>query len=173
MGEREERACLRVRVCGGGTCGCVRGWAHIVGLTGRRVRWRGRWRGPRERWKAALEWAQNQNTAIKDVVSWKQVQNPADAGRQLHAVLAQLCDGEALDLVQNTADRDGWAAWRVTRRFDPRRAGKRRNIMPELLQPGSCDPEDLNRAIAKWTEQAEIYENRSLPITSRAAFSVE
>ena len=34
-------------------------------------------------------------------------------GRQLYAVLAQLCDGEALDLVQNVVNSDGWEAWRV------------------------------------------------------------
>ena len=48
---------------------------------------------------------------------------PADAGRQLYAVLAQLCDGEAHDLVQNTTDSGGWEAWRVlTRRSDPQGA---------------------------------------------------
>ena len=40
---------------------------------------------------------------------------PADAGRLFYAVLAQLCDGEALDFVQ-TADSGGWDAWRVLTR---------------------------------------------------------
>ena len=46
--------------------------------------------------------------------------NVKDAGRQLYAVLAQLCDGEALDLIQNVTGSDGCEAYRVlSRRFDP------------------------------------------------------
>ena len=72
--------------------------------------------------KDALEWAQDQDEAIQDLTELE-AQLPADTdakdvGRQLYAVLAQLCEGEALDLAQNTQDSNGWEAWRViSKRF--------------------------------------------------------
>eukprot|EP00959_Pyramimonas_sp_CCMP1952_P182757 3821968-Pyramimonas_sp.AAC.1 len=59
-------------------------------------------------------------------------------GRQLYTVLAQLTDGETLDLAQATKDNDGFEAWRVvSRRLDPQGAGRRRNILGSLIQPGA------------------------------------
>ena len=76
-----------------------------------------------------------------------------DAGRQLRAALDHFRDGEALDLVQNSADTGGLEAWRVlTRRFNPWGAGRRRNV---TLQPVSFDPKELNSAIATWEEKVE------------------
>ena len=109
--------------------------------------------------KAAHEWAQSQDSVIMDQGPGAE---PADAGRQLYAVLANLLDGEAVDLAQNAADSDGWEAWRVsTRRFDPQGAGRRRNIMSQLLHSVSFDPEDLNSAITKGEEEVRMYEKRS------------
>jgi hypothetical protein len=115
--------------------------------------------------KDAIEWAQEQDTVILDASPIDALLDGADhrdMGRQLYAVLAQLCEGEALDLVQNVINSDGWEAWRVlSRRFDPQGAGRRRNIMTQLLQPGSFEPKDLNSAIARWEEKVRIYERRS------------
>ena len=83
-------------------------------------------------------------------------------GRQLYTVLAQLMDGEALDLVQSTKDNDGFEAWRVvSRRFDPQGAGRRRNILGVLIQPGAVDAPQLNSHIAKWEERLRVYERRA------------
>ena len=52
--------------------------------------------------KEAIEWAQEQDTVILDatpVEIFLDGSNSKDMGRQLYAVLAQLCEGEALDLV--------------------------------------------------------------------------
>jgi len=116
--------------------------------------------------KEALEWAADEDSTILDttplVAIFEAGTDVNDAGRQLYAVLAQLCDGEALDLVQNVVNSDGWEAYRVlSRRFDPQGAGRRRNIMSQLLQPGSYDPTALNSAIARWEERVRIYERRS------------
>ena len=116
--------------------------------------------------KDGLEWAADQDSLILDLTPLETILEPGvdvkDAGRQTYAVLAQLCDGEALDLIQNVIGSDGWEAYRVlSRRFDPQGAGRRRNIMSQLLQPGSYDPQALNSAIARWEEKIRIYERRS------------
>jgi hypothetical protein len=116
--------------------------------------------------KDGLEWAADQDSLILDLTPLETILEPGvdvkDAGRQTYAVLAQLCDGEALDLIQNVIGSDGWEAYRVlSRRFDPQGAGRRRNIMSQLLQPGSFDPQALNSAIARWEEKVRIYERRS------------
>ena len=74
---------------------------------------------------------------------------------QWYAVLAPLCDGAALDLVQNSWDSVGLEVWRaLTRRFDPQGADRRRDVMSWLLQPGPFDPKGLNSVIAKREKSA-------------------
>ena len=116
--------------------------------------------------KKALEVAADHDEPIEDPVAVT-TELPAgtdvrDVGRQLYAVLAQLCENEALDLVQTTQDSNGWEAWRViSRRFDPVGAGRRRGIMSQLLQPGSYDIKDLTSAMAKWEDKVRVYERRA------------
>lgn len=110
--------------------------------------------------KEALEWAQDQDGVLTDIAPVKQIlgegSDPADTGRQLYAVPA------SLDLAQHVTRKDGWEAWRIiSRRFDPQGAGRRCNVMSQLLQPGSYEPKDLNSAIAKWEEKVRLYERRS------------
>ncbi len=61
--------------------------------------------------KEALEWAQDQDSVILDPTPLgthlQQGTDVKDAGRQLYAVLTQLCDGEALDLIQNVTGSNG------------------------------------------------------------------
>ncbi len=127
--------------------------------------------------KEALEWAQDQDSKILDALPVTELLGPEvnvkDAGRQLYAVLAQLCEGEALDLVQNVVNSDGWEAWRIlSRRIDPQGAGRKRSVTSQLLQAGAFDPQDLNSAIDNEGEKNRMYERRAqskLPTTSRAA----
>eukprot|EP00959_Pyramimonas_sp_CCMP1952_P449108 9404123-Pyramimonas_sp.AAC.1 len=85
-----------------------------------------------------------------------------NASRQLRAVLAQLCEGEALDLVQATKDNDGFEAWRiVSRRFDPQAAERRRKILGALIHPRAVDAKELNSHVAKWEERLRVYERRA------------
>ncbi len=112
--------------------------------------------------KESFEWAQDQNSTIGDATPVGAHLDAGvdvkDAGRQLHAVLAQLWEGEALDLIQNFLQSNGWEAHRVlSRRFDSWSAGRRRNIMSHLLQPGCFDRGSLNSAIARWEEKVRLY----------------
>ena len=92
-------------------------------------------------------------------------------------MLAQLCEGEAFDLVQNTQDSNGWEAWRViSKRFDPHGAGRKRSVMSQLLAPGSFDLKNLNSAIARWEEMLRVYERRAgkdLPDDVKATIHTE
>jgi hypothetical protein len=118
--------------------------------------------------KEALEYCQDQEEVLGDL-DRDEIAGCMDDGtdiknvsRQLYAVLAQLCEGEALDLVQATKDNDGFEAWRVvSRRFDPQGAGRRRNILGTLIQPGAVDVKELNSHIAKWEERLRVYERRA------------
>jgi hypothetical protein len=88
--------------------------------------------------------------------------DPEEAGRQLFTVLAQLCEGESLDLVQTTQRSGGWAAWRaIAKRVDPTGIGRWRSIMSKLLQPGSFAVKDLTSALVKWEDQVRMYERRT------------
>ncbi len=49
----------------------------------------------------------------------------------------------------------------LSRRLGPQGAGRRRNIMSQLLQPGSFDPNVLKSAFPRWEEKVRIYERRS------------
>ena len=73
--------------------------------------------------KAALECAQNQDALIKHVAPisgfLEARAEPADAGRQSRAALAQLREGQALDLAQNAAGSDDWKARRVDETIRP------------------------------------------------------
>ena len=116
--------------------------------------------------KEALEWAQDQDSKILDALPVTELLGPEvnvkDAGRQLYAVLAQLCEGEALDLVQNVVNSDGWEAWRIlSRRIDPQGAGRKRSVTSQLLQAGAFDPQDLNSDIATWEEKIHMHERRA------------
>ena len=118
--------------------------------------------------KSALEIVQDHDDPLTDEQlegvqgCFEQDSDLKDISRQLYAVLAQLCEGEALDLVQSTSNNDGFEAWRViSRRFDPQGAGRRRNVMAGLIQPGSFDTGQLHSAIAKWEERVRVYERRA------------
>lgn len=76
--------------------------------------------------KDALEWCQGCDARITDKSDMESMLNlnsdaVRDAGRQLYAVLAQVCEGEVLDLIQNVVDSDGWELWRVLIRFSIRK----------------------------------------------------
>ena len=77
-------------------------------------------------------------------------------------MLAQLCEGEALDLAQNAQDSNSWEAWRaISKGFNPQGAGRKRSVTSQLLAPGSFDLKSLNSAIARWEEMLRVYERRA------------
>jgi len=54
--------------------------------------------------------------------------------RQLYTVLAQLCEGEALDLVHGTRDKLGSVACRaISIRFGPQGCGRCKTVMGQLF----------------------------------------
>ena len=101
---------------------------------------------------------------------------PAVASRQLYSVFAHLYDGDALHLIQNAADSDGWEAWRVlTRRLHPQGTDRDAPIMSQLLEARSFDPKI---STLRWRSgKGKSRPTRSdppcrFPMTSRAASSL-
>ncbi len=54
----------------------------------------------------------------------------------LYYILAQLCEGEAFDVVKNVADQNGVEAWRrLRRRFSGKTRGKRLHMIRKSVNP--------------------------------------
>lgn len=68
------------------------------------------------RMKDALGWAQEQEKDTRDLEELKPIlgdgADAKDLGRQLHALIAQLVEGDALDTVQNNESSSGRETWR-------------------------------------------------------------
>ena len=61
-----------------------------------------------------------------------------EINHQIYVALAQLLEGEALDIVQNTARGAGLEAWRkLVRRFDPQTVGRNWTWLSRILNPGT------------------------------------
>ena len=70
---------------------------------------------------------------------------------QIYTALSSLVRGEGFDIVTNSESRSGLDAYRrLTRRFDPSSAGRRRNLMKQVLGPGQYPNEKLRQAIEHW-----------------------
>ena len=70
----------------------------------------------------SLEWAAQQETPTLTVDDVEAGPNSVEVNPQVYVALAELLEGEALDIVQNTTQSAGLQAWRkFVRRFDHRR----------------------------------------------------
>ena len=69
---------------------------------------------------------------------------------QVHVALAELLEGEALDIVQNTTRGAGLEAWRKLVRFDPQTVGRKRTLLSRIVNPGTVKVHELSRAIEQW-----------------------
>ena len=114
-----------------------------------------------------LDWAIEQQDPIDDLMladlpGGITADMAVDLSQQIYTSVAQLVDGEALAIVQNVIKGRGLEAWRrLSRRFDPQTAGRRRNIMGQILYPGQQKLHELSAAIERWEELIRTYEGRS------------
>lgn len=114
-----------------------------------------------------LDWAIEQQDPIDDLLladlpGGITADMAVDLSQQIYTSVAQLVDGEALAIVQNVIKGRGLEAWRrLSRRFDPQTAGRRRNIMGQILYPGQQKLHELSAAIERWEELIRTYEGRS------------
>ena len=81
---------------------------------------------------------------------------------QVYVALAELLEGEALDIVQNTTRGTGLEAWRkLLRRFDPQTVGRTRASLSRIINPGTVKLHELSRAIEQWEERVRSYQSRA------------
>ena len=94
-----------------------------------------------------------------DDVPVEQIQS---LNRDLFSVLASLIEGEALDIITNSAEGEGFEAWRkLVKNFDPQSAGRRRNILKSLMNPPQAQLAELRSQIEKWEKRISEYKRRS------------
>ena len=81
---------------------------------------------------------------------------------QVNVALAELLEGEALDIVQNTARGAGLDAWRrLVGSFDPQTVGRKRTLLSRIINPGTVKVHELSRAIDQWEERVRSYQSRA------------
>ena len=81
---------------------------------------------------------------------------------QLHTLLADKTDGEALHITQNSHTKSGCDVWRkLCKRFDPQTDSRKRTVMSKILNPGSVTLKDLSDHIEMWEKDILTFEQRS------------
>ena len=81
----------------------------------------------------------------RDTLDWAAQQDDVEAGPdsveinpQVHVALAELLEGDVLDIVQNTTRGAGLAAWRkLARRSDTQTVGRKRTLLSRIIIPGT------------------------------------
>ena len=109
-----------------------------------------------------LDWAAQQDTPILNVDDVEAGPDSVEINPQVHVALAELLEGEALDIVQNTTRGAGLEAWRkLVRRFDPQTVGRKRTLLSRIINPGTVKVHELSRAIEQWEERVRSYQSRA------------
>ena len=104
--------------------------------------------------RESLEWAAQQETLILTVDDVEAGPDSVEVNPQVCGALADLLEGEALDIVQNTTRGAGLEAWRkLVRRFDPETVGRKRTLLSRIINPGTVKVHELSRAIEPWVER--------------------
>ena len=104
-----------------------------------------------------LDWAAQQDTPILNVDDVEAGPDSVEINPQVYVALAELLEGEALDIVQNTTRGAGLEAWRkLARRFDPQTAGRKRTLLSRIVDPGTVKVHELSRAIEQWGRTCQI-----------------
>ena len=92
-----------------------------------------------------LDWVQD--TPILNVDDVEAGPDSVEINPQVYVALAELLEGEALDIVQNTTRGAGLEAWRkLVRRFDPQTVGRKRTLLSRIFNPGTVKVHELSRA---------------------------
>ena len=101
-----------------------------------------------------LDWAAQQDTPILNVDDVEAGPDSVEINPQVYVALAELLEGEVLDIVQNTTRGAGLEAWRkFVRRFDPQTVGRKRTLLSRIVFPGTVKVHELSRAIEQWEEK--------------------
>ena len=109
-----------------------------------------------------LDWAAQQDTPILNVDDVEASPDSVEINPQVYVALAELLEGEALDIVQNTTRGAGLEAWRkLVRRFDPQTVGRKRTLQSRIINPGTVKVHELSRAIEQWEERVRWYQSRA------------
>ena len=109
-----------------------------------------------------LDWAAQQDTPILNVDDAEAGPDSVEINPQVYVALAELLEGEALDIVQNTTRGAGLEAWRkFVRRFDPQTVGRKRTLLRRIISPGTVKVHELSRAIEQWEERVRSYQSRA------------
>ena len=88
-----------------------------------------------------------------------QVTDLEDKIHQVFAVLMQVTEGEANDIVCNSSGM-GLEAWRkLTRRWNPLTGSHLRNLLRHVISPGRASLTELPGALERWEEQVSKYRN--------------
>ena len=107
-----------------------------------------------------LDWAAQQDTPILNVDDVEAGPDSVEINPQVYVALAELLEGEAFDIVQNTTRGAGLEAWRkLVRRFDPQTVGRKRMLMSRIINPGTVKVRELSRAIEQWEERVRSYQS--------------
>jgi hypothetical protein len=81
--------------------------------------------------------------------------------RQLYALLVSITEGEAATIVENAGDDNGLEAWRrLTKRFDPNNAGRKRAILDTILALPRVKMQELQNAIENMKKLITQYETK-------------
>jgi hypothetical protein len=81
--------------------------------------------------------------------------------RQLYALLVSITEGEAATIVENAGEDNGLEAWRrLTKRFDPNNAGRKRAILDTILALPRVKMNELQNAIENMKKLITQYETK-------------
>ena len=109
-----------------------------------------------------LDWAAQQDTPILNVDDVEAGPDSVEINPQVYVALAELLEGEALDIVQNTTRGAGLEAWRkLVRRFDLQTVGRKRTLLSRIINPGTVTVHELSRVIEQWEERVRSYQSRA------------
>ena len=95
-----------------------------------------------------LDWAAQQDTPTLNVDDVELGPDSVEINPQVYLALAELLEGEALDIVQNTTRGAGLESWRkLVRRFDPQTVGRKRTLLSchEPLNSGKNVSDRISR----------------------------
>ena len=111
--------------------------------------------------RSTLDWAAQQETPILMIDDEEAGPDTGEVDSQVYVALAELLEGEAPDIVQNTTRGAGLEAWRkLVRRFDPQTVGRKRTLLSRIINPGTVKVHELSRAIEQWEERVRSYQSR-------------
>ena len=88
--------------------------------------------------RESLGWAAQEETPILTVDDVEAGPDSVEINPQVHVALAELLEGEALDIVPNATRGAGLEDWRkLVRRFDPQTVRWKRTLLSRIINPGT------------------------------------